>query len=110
MLYEITSWCIPIGVGIVSLVLALALPREQIAWSGWAYFSMVQFCDGVILTYNVADKHTGGVTYGGYSTSIVVDQDFVLRIPDKLDLAAAAPLLRAAEERNQILSSVFYRR
>ena len=49
----------------------------------------------MILTYNSEDKHTGGVTYGGYSTSIVVKQDFVLRISDKLDLAAAAPLLCA---------------
>jgi len=54
-----------------------------------------QFCDGMVLTYNSEDKHTGGVTYGGYSTSIVVDQDFVLRISDKLDLAASAPLLCA---------------
>src|SRR5438067_392066 len=50
-----------------------------------------QFCDqGVTLTYNSEDKHTGGITYGGYSKSIVVDQDFVLRVPDKLDPAAAA--------------------
>jgi uncharacterized zinc-type alcohol dehydrogenase-like protein len=55
-----------------------------------------QFCDsGPTLTYNSPDKHTGGVTYGGYSTSIVVDQDFVLRISDKLDPAATAPLLCA---------------
>ncbi len=54
-----------------------------------------QFCDGMVLTYNSEDKHTRGVTYGGYSTSIVVDQDFVLRISDKLDLAASAPLLCA---------------
>jgi uncharacterized zinc-type alcohol dehydrogenase-like protein len=54
-----------------------------------------QFCEGMILTYNGKDKHTGAVTYGGYSTSIVVDQNFVLRIPEKLDLAAAAPLLCA---------------
>jgi alcohol dehydrogenase (NADP+) len=55
-----------------------------------------QFCDrGVILTYNSKDEHTGGMTYGGYSKSMVVDQDFVLRISDKLDLAAAAPLLCA---------------
>jgi uncharacterized membrane protein len=40
-LYEITGWCIPVGVGIISLVLALTLPREQIEWSGWVYFSMV---------------------------------------------------------------------
>ena len=39
--YEITGWCIPVGIGIVSFILALALPIEQIAWSGWVYFSMV---------------------------------------------------------------------
>lgn len=55
-----------------------------------------QFClGGATLTYNSKDPHTGGVTYGGYSKSIVVDQDFVLRLPDKLDPAAAAPLLCA---------------
>jgi uncharacterized zinc-type alcohol dehydrogenase-like protein len=55
-----------------------------------------QFCDdGPTFTYNSDDKHTGGITYGGYSKSIVVDQDFVLRISDKLDLAATAPLLCA---------------
>ena len=41
------------------------------------------------------DPHTGGVTYGGYSNRIVVDQHFVLRIPDQLNPAAAAPLLCA---------------
>jgi len=38
---EITGWSIPVGVGIISLVLALILPREQIEWSGWVYFSMI---------------------------------------------------------------------
>jgi len=37
---ELTGWSIPVCVGIVSLVLALTLPREQIEWSGWVYFSM----------------------------------------------------------------------
>jgi uncharacterized zinc-type alcohol dehydrogenase-like protein len=41
------------------------------------------------------DKHTGKVTYGGYSDSIVVDQRFVLRVPSNLSLAGAAPLLCA---------------
>ena len=41
------------------------------------------------------DKHLGGVTYGGYSDSIVVDEDFVLRVPQGLDPAATAPLLCA---------------
>jgi len=55
-----------------------------------------QFCDaGATFTYNSPDKHTGGITYGGYSKSIVVDQNFVLRLPEKLDPAAAAPLLCA---------------
>src|SRR5437773_8561045 len=40
-LYEITGLCILVGVGTISLVLALALPREQIQWSGWVYFSLV---------------------------------------------------------------------
>jgi alcohol dehydrogenase (NADP+) len=55
-----------------------------------------QYCErGMTGTYNSPDKHTGGVTYGGYSKDIVVDQKFVLRISDKLDPAAAAPLLCA---------------
>jgi uncharacterized zinc-type alcohol dehydrogenase-like protein len=58
--------------------------------------NLEQFCDnGATFTYNSKDKHTSGITYGGYSKSIVVDQDFVLRISDKLDLAATAPLLCA---------------
>ena len=54
-----------------------------------------QFCPNFTLTYNFPDKHTGGVTYGGYSESIVVDQRFVLRVPSNLNLAGTAPLLCA---------------
>jgi len=55
-----------------------------------------QFCEGpATFTYNSPDPHLGGVTLGGYSKSIVVDQDFVLRVPDRLDPAGAAPLLCA---------------
>jgi uncharacterized zinc-type alcohol dehydrogenase-like protein len=54
-----------------------------------------QFCPNMILTFNSPDKHVGGVTYGGYSDSIVVDQRFVLRVPSNLALAGAAPLLCA---------------
>jgi len=54
-----------------------------------------QFCANATYTYNLPDKHLGGVTYGGYSESIVVDQRFVLRVPENLDPAAAAPLLCA---------------
>lgn len=54
-----------------------------------------QFCPNVTLTYNSPDKYLGGITYGGYSDSIVVDQRFVLRVPPNLDLAGVAPLLCA---------------
>ncbi|HTW47903.1 MAG TPA: NAD(P)-dependent alcohol dehydrogenase [Acidobacteriaceae bacterium] len=56
---------------------------------------MEQFCPNFTLTYNFPDKHLGGVTYGGYSDSIVVSERFVLRVPASLDLAGAAPLLCA---------------
>jgi alcohol dehydrogenase (NADP+) len=55
-----------------------------------------QYCQpGATFTYNSADKISGGYTYGGYSSSIVVDEKYVLRIPPKLKLAAVAPLLCA---------------
>jgi uncharacterized zinc-type alcohol dehydrogenase-like protein len=54
-----------------------------------------QFCPNPTYTYNFPDKHLGGVTYGGYSDSIVVDQRFVLRVPANLNPAGAAPLLCA---------------
>lgn len=55
-----------------------------------------QFCTGgATFTYNGDDKDSGGHTFGGYSQSIVVHEDFVLRIADSLDLKAVAPLLCA---------------
>jgi uncharacterized zinc-type alcohol dehydrogenase-like protein len=55
-----------------------------------------QFCPNSALTYGSADKHgTAPGTLGGYSESIVVDQRFVLRVPENLELAAVAPLLCA---------------
>ncbi|MGB7159520.1 MAG: NAD(P)-dependent alcohol dehydrogenase [Tepidisphaeraceae bacterium] len=54
------------------------------------------YCNGLVLTYNSPDKHMPGkMTYGGYSNQIVVDEHFVLHVSDKLDPAAAAPLLCA---------------
>src|SRR5260370_1761881 len=52
-----------------------------------------QFCPNFTLTYNFPDKHTGGVTYGGYSESVVGGGKFVFKIPPNLDLAGGAPLL-----------------
>lgn len=54
-----------------------------------------QFCPNRVFTYNSPDEHLGGVTYGGYSESIVVDEHFALRIPSNLHLPAVAPLLCA---------------
>jgi uncharacterized zinc-type alcohol dehydrogenase-like protein len=54
-----------------------------------------QFCPSATFTYNSPDRHLGGVTYGGYSESIVVDEHFVLRVPANLNLAGVAPLLCA---------------
>lgn len=55
-----------------------------------------QFCPNSAFTYNSPDKHgTAPVTYGGYSDSIVVDERFVLSVPENLDLAGVAPLLCA---------------
>jgi uncharacterized zinc-type alcohol dehydrogenase-like protein len=55
-----------------------------------------QYCATMpTFTYNFPDKHIGGVTHGGYSDAIVVDEAFVLRVPPSLDPARAAPLLCA---------------
>lgn len=55
-----------------------------------------QYCEnGFTGTYNGQDRQTGAITYGGYSTDMVVDQDFVLRVPENLDPAGVAPLLCA---------------
>ena len=54
-----------------------------------------QFCAGMVMTYGSTDKHLNAPTLGGYAQSIVVTEDFVLRMPANLDLAAAAPLLCA---------------
>ena len=54
-----------------------------------------QYCPTFTLTYNSPDPQTGTMTYGGYSSRIVVDERFVLRVSDKLHLPAVAPLLCA---------------
>jgi len=55
-----------------------------------------QYCENhLTLTYNSPDRFLGGVTYGGYSESIVVDEAYMLRVPNGLDPAGTAPLLCA---------------
>jgi alcohol dehydrogenase (NADP+) len=53
------------------------------------------YCTKQVWTYGGADRHSGGQTQGGYSESIVIDEYFVLRVPENLNLSAAAPLLCA---------------
>jgi len=55
-----------------------------------------QYCTGgATFTYNGEDKHLGGMTFGGYSEKVVVDEAFTLKVPANLNPAAAAPLLCA---------------
>ena len=54
-----------------------------------------QFCDNLSLTYNSFEQDKKTPTYGGYSTRITVDENYVLRIPEGLALEGAAPLLCA---------------
>lgn len=55
-----------------------------------------QFCQAEpIFTYSSPDKISGGITHGGYSETIVVDEAYTLKVPENLDLAGAAPLLCA---------------
>jgi uncharacterized zinc-type alcohol dehydrogenase-like protein len=54
-----------------------------------------QFCPNQVLTFGSPDPHVGGTTHGGYSDSVVVNENFVLRVPTNLDLAGTAPLLCA---------------
>ncbi|HTN32608.1 MAG TPA: NAD(P)-dependent alcohol dehydrogenase [Marinobacter sp.] len=55
-----------------------------------------QYCaEGSTSTYNATDRHDESITFGGYSERIVVSERFVVRIPDKLDIKSAAPLLCA---------------
>ncbi|MBP1773934.1 MAG: zinc-binding alcohol dehydrogenase, partial [Holophagaceae bacterium] len=58
--------------------------------------NLEQFCEkGAAFSYNGTEMDRKTLTYGGYSSSIVVDEAFTLKISPKLDLAAAAPLLCA---------------
>ncbi|WP_295470348.1 NAD(P)-dependent alcohol dehydrogenase [uncultured Pseudomonas sp.] len=58
--------------------------------------NLEQYClEGPTMTYATPDRVDGSNTMGGYSSSIVVSEHFVVRIPDTLDPAAAAPILCA---------------
>ena len=71
------------------------LPRGLVPHLSDCRSGLEQFCAGMTMTYGSMDKHLNAPTLGGYSQSIVVTEDFVLRMPANLNLAAAAPLLCA---------------
>ncbi|MBS1949244.1 MAG: NAD(P)-dependent alcohol dehydrogenase [Bacteroidetes bacterium] len=55
-----------------------------------------QFCEnGNTIVFNSPDKKHGGITYGGFSENIVVDENYAVHFPETLDLASAAPILCA---------------
>lgn len=54
-----------------------------------------QYCSEGVWTYNGVDRHDGTPTYGGYSERMIVSERFVVRIPEQLEPASAAPLLCA---------------
>jgi uncharacterized zinc-type alcohol dehydrogenase-like protein len=84
----VTTWAVGDRVGVGCMVNSC---RECVNCQA----GLEQYCEnGNVGTYGIVDRD-GTVTQGGYSTHIVVDQDFVLRIPDAIDLAVAAPLLCA---------------
>ena len=63
---------------------------------GACHAGLEQYCvEGAVWTYNGIDRRDGMPTFGGYSERIVVSDKFVVRVPDKLDPKAAAPLLCA---------------
>jgi uncharacterized zinc-type alcohol dehydrogenase-like protein len=85
---DVTKWKVGDRVGVGCMVNSC---RECVNCRA----GLEQYCEnGNVGTYGILDRD-GTITQGGYSTHIVVDQDFVLRIPDAIDLAVAAPLLCA---------------
>ncbi|WP_309710806.1 NAD(P)-dependent alcohol dehydrogenase [Pseudolysinimonas sp.] len=85
---DVTKWAVGDRVGVGCMVNSC---RDCVNCRA----GLEQYCEnGNVGTYAIVDRD-GTVTQGGYSTHIVVDQDFVLRIPDAIDLAVAAPLLCA---------------
>jgi uncharacterized zinc-type alcohol dehydrogenase-like protein len=84
---EVTRFAVGDRVGVGCLVNACGTCRACSAGEE-------QYCDRHVLTYNALD-HDGTPTHGGYSERIVVDERFVVRIPEAVELARAAPLLCA---------------
>lgn len=86
---QVTSFAVGDRVGVGCLV-------DSCRECGSCHDGLEQYCEnGMVTTYNGEDRHDGTLTFGGYSERIVVSDRFVLKVPDGLDPAAAAPLLCA---------------
>ncbi|MDE2198366.1 MAG: NAD(P)-dependent alcohol dehydrogenase [Rhodospirillales bacterium] len=97
--HEIAGTVAAVGQAVTRFAVGNAVGVGNMVWSCRACPScqrgLEQYCEGQrVLTYNARDRD-GSITQGGYSEKIVVDQDFVIRIPDGMDLASAAPLFCA---------------
>jgi uncharacterized zinc-type alcohol dehydrogenase-like protein len=96
--HEITGLVAEIGAGVTGFAVGdrvgVGCLVDSCGTCGHCLRGMEQYCASMVFTYNALDRN-GEPTYGGYSRRIVVDENFVLRIPDTLPLDVAAPLLCA---------------
>jgi uncharacterized zinc-type alcohol dehydrogenase-like protein len=98
--HEIVGRVVEVGTGVdryqVGQIVAVGCMVDSCQSCSHCHSGEEQFCEqGFTQTYNSPDRHTQEITKGGYAKHIVVRQEFVLRIPDTLDVSKAAPLLCA---------------
>ncbi|MGB5782321.1 MAG: NAD(P)-dependent alcohol dehydrogenase [Eudoraea sp.] len=97
--HEIVGKVIKVGEGVINFkagdVVAVGCLVDSCRTCGNCKKDLEQYCPEWVGTYGGHDKHLDLPTFGGYSESIVVDEHFVLNIPENLDLAGIAPILCA---------------
>ena len=97
--HEIVGKVIKVGEGVSNFkagdVVAVGCLVDSCRTCGNCKKDLEQYCPEWVGTYGGHDKHLDLPTFGGYSESIVVDEHFVLNIPENLDLAGIAPILCA---------------
>ena len=97
--HEIVGKVVKVGEGVSNFkagdVVAVGCLVDSCRTCGNCKKDLEQYCPEWVGTYGGHDKHLDLPTFGGYSESIVVDEHFVLNIPENLDLAGIAPILCA---------------
>lgn len=98
--HEIVGWITEVGMGVTKFrigdLAAVGCMVDSCRECEQCRKGSEQYCEkGNVQTYNGHEKYLGNQTFGGYSERIVVDEDFVLRVPENLHLPATAPLLCA---------------